>query len=121
MTLLRILLAPFTLLHAAVLRIRHLLYDTGVIRPVRPAIPTIAIGNLALGGTGKTPMMELVLRILKGTEQTVSYTHLRAHETVLDLVCRLLLEKKKKNNNPYSLRLQVHLHTTIREQRQHTI
>ncbi|VTU63825.1 hypothetical protein AMBR_BLFENHAL_02902 [Lacticaseibacillus rhamnosus] len=25
----------------------------------------------------------------------VSYTHLRAHETVLDLVCRLLLEKKK--------------------------
>eukprot|EP00657_Telonema_sp_P-1_P010660 TRINITY_DN5191_c0_g1_i1.p1 TRINITY_DN5191_c0_g1~~TRINITY_DN5191_c0_g1_i1.p1 ORF type:complete len:270 (-),score=58.83 TRINITY_DN5191_c0_g1_i1:94-903(-) len=29
----------------------------------------------------------------------VSYTHLRAHETVLDLVCRLLLEKKKKNNN----------------------
>eukprot|EP00657_Telonema_sp_P-1_P011172 TRINITY_DN6054_c0_g1_i1.p1 TRINITY_DN6054_c0_g1~~TRINITY_DN6054_c0_g1_i1.p1 ORF type:complete len:107 (-),score=46.32 TRINITY_DN6054_c0_g1_i1:40-360(-) len=29
---------------------------------------------------------------------TVSYTHLRAHETVLDLVCRLLLEKKKKHN-----------------------
>ena len=28
----------------------------------------------------------------------VSYTHLRAHETVLDLVCRLLLEKKKKIN-----------------------
>ena len=26
----------------------------------------------------------------------VSYTHLRAHETVLDLVCRLLLEKKKQ-------------------------
>ena len=28
---------------------------------------------------------------------SVSYTHLRAHETVLDLVCRLLLEKKKKH------------------------
>ena len=28
----------------------------------------------------------------------VSYTHLRAHETVLDLVCRLLLEKKNKKN-----------------------
>ena len=27
--------------------------------------------------------------------QPVSYTHLRAHETVLDIVCRLLLEKKK--------------------------
>eukprot|EP00657_Telonema_sp_P-1_P008702 TRINITY_DN30473_c0_g1_i1.p1 TRINITY_DN30473_c0_g1~~TRINITY_DN30473_c0_g1_i1.p1 ORF type:complete len:122 (+),score=67.77 TRINITY_DN30473_c0_g1_i1:47-412(+) len=30
---------------------------------------------------------------------TVSYTHLRAHETVLDLVCRLLLEKKKHTNS----------------------
>ena len=30
------------------------------------------------------------------TAIAVSYTHLRAHETVLDLVCRLLLEKKKK-------------------------
>ena len=29
-------------------------------------------------------------------QQAVSYTHLRAHETVLDLVCRLLLEKKTK-------------------------
>ena len=29
----------------------------------------------------------------------VSYTHLRAHETVLDLVCRLLLEKKKKTHD----------------------
>ena len=32
---------------------------------------------------------------------SVSYTHLRAHETVLDLVCRLLLEKKKKNKNTH--------------------
>ena len=30
-----------------------------------------------------------------GMVRPVSYTHLRAHETVLDLVCRLLLEKKK--------------------------
>ena len=29
--------------------------------------------------------------------EAVSYTHLRAHETVLDLVCRLLLEKKNSN------------------------
>ena len=36
--------------------------------------------NIAMGDAGTAP---------------VSYTHLRAHETVLDLVCRLLLEKKK--------------------------
>ena len=33
--------------------------------------------------------------------EAVSYTHLRAHETVLDLVCRLLLEKKKKNKKKH--------------------
>src|SRR5665811_351557 len=33
---------------------------------------------------------------IPGWTNPVSYTHLRAHETVLDLVCRLLLEKKKK-------------------------
>ena len=32
----------------------------------------------------------------------VSYTHLRAHETVLDLVCRLLLEKKTTKTTKYS-------------------
>ena len=36
--------------------------------------------------------------VLKVISVTVSYTHLRAHETVLDLVCRLLLEKKKQIN-----------------------
>ena len=34
----------------------------------------------------------------EGGAVPVSYTHLRAHETVLDLVCRLLLEKKNKSN-----------------------
>src|SRR5665811_1995204 len=33
----------------------------------------------------------------------VSYTHLRAHETVLDLVCRLLLEKKKKKKSSLTI------------------
>mgnify|MGYP003381004852 CR=1 FL=1 len=32
---------------------------------------------------------------IQHSQRAVSYTHLRAHETVLDLVCRLLLEKKK--------------------------
>src|SRR5665811_2493310 len=36
------------------------------------------------------------LKLYDGLSYSVSYTHLRAHETVLDLVCRLLLEKKKK-------------------------
>ena len=37
--------------------------------------------------------------------KTVSYTHLRAHETVLDLVCRLLLEKKNMSKTRYARRV----------------
>ena len=67
MLLRRVLLWPLTLLHGGVLSLRHALYDTGLLKRTRPSIPTIAIGNLALGGTGKTPMLELVLRTLEGT------------------------------------------------------
>ena len=38
--------------------------------------------------------LELIAGLAQGGVDAVSYTHLRAHETVLDLVCRLLLEKK---------------------------
>ncbi len=50
----------------------------------------------------KVPLISNILTnigLLTGVAmyKPVSYTHLRAHETVLDLVCRLLLEKKKEN------------------------
>ena len=46
--------------------------------------------------------LNLSFTAIKDISVSVSYTHLRAHETVLDLVCRLLLEKKnnKQMNNP---------------------
>ena len=45
----------------------------------------------------------------------VSYTHLRAHETVLDLVCRLLLEKKTSNNYYQRMSNQYHYTHTYLE------
>ncbi len=60
----RLLLLPFSWLYGGVLLCRHALYDAGMLRSTRPTIPTIVIGNLALGGTGKTPMLENVLDLL---------------------------------------------------------
>lgn len=64
MSALRLLLLPFSWLYALVLRIRHGLFNTGMLRSTVPEMPTIVIGNIALGGTGKTPHVELVLRTL---------------------------------------------------------
>lgn len=60
----RILLGPFALLYGLALRGRHAAYDLGLLRRHRPELPAIVVGNLALGGTGKTPHVELVLRML---------------------------------------------------------
>ena len=43
---------------------------------------------------GFNPSSESLMQDIVSSEESVSYTHLRAHETTLHLVCRLLLEKK---------------------------
>ena len=45
--------------------------------------------------------VDAIVRGVDRHARSVSYTHLRAHETVLDLVCRLLLEKKKETGTGY--------------------
>ena len=52
-----------------------------------------------IAGDGGLLNAPVPLQRLDLSNGAVSYTHLRAHETVLDLVCRLLLEKKKKKEN----------------------
>ncbi|MFM7711134.1 MAG: tetraacyldisaccharide 4'-kinase [Ferruginibacter sp.] len=61
----RFLLFPFSLLYAGVLRIRNWMYDRGWIRAAHFQFPVICIGNLSVGGTGKTPMTEWIIRALK--------------------------------------------------------
>ena len=58
----------------------------------------IARGHLPRRATGRGhgPHVAVIDVTRIGGVVPVSYTHLRAHETVLDLVCRLLLEKKKQ-------------------------
>jgi tetraacyldisaccharide 4'-kinase len=60
----RVLLYPFAQLYGLALRIRHALYDLGLLQMTSASLPTISVGNVALGGTGKTPHVELVLRTL---------------------------------------------------------
>eukprot|EP00831_Metopus_contortus_P017181 TRINITY_DN17237_c0_g1_i3.p1 TRINITY_DN17237_c0_g1~~TRINITY_DN17237_c0_g1_i3.p1 ORF type:complete len:127 (-),score=53.44 TRINITY_DN17237_c0_g1_i3:69-449(-) len=47
----------------------------------------------------KDGLESLTAFLIKARNKAVSYTHLRAHETSLHLVCRLLLEKKKKKKH----------------------
>ena len=58
----KILLFPYWL----TLKVRHMLFDNGLRKIYTPDVPSICIGNITVGGTGKTPTVEYLLSILDG-------------------------------------------------------
>ncbi|CAM3305567.1 tetraacyldisaccharide 4'-kinase [Zobellia roscoffensis] len=69
MQVLRKILFPVSLVYALVVYIRNYFYDKGVLSSKSFKTPTICIGNLSAGGTGKTPMVELLVAMLKETSK----------------------------------------------------
>lgn len=65
MILLRILLFPFSWIYYVLTEVRNRMYDRGLKPSVRFEIPIISVGNLSVGGTGKTPMIEYLIRLLQ--------------------------------------------------------
>ncbi|WP_294962902.1 tetraacyldisaccharide 4'-kinase [uncultured Flavobacterium sp.] len=64
MNLLRKILFPFAILYGFITSIRNFLFDKGILKSTSFDIPVIAVGNLSVGGTGKTPQIEYLIRLL---------------------------------------------------------
>ena len=60
----KLILFPFTAVYALVLHARHFAYDCGLLKSKLAALPTLVLGNLHLGGTGKTPHASAFLELL---------------------------------------------------------
>lgn len=60
----RFLLIPFALLYWLAIAIRNLLFDLKILKSSSFALPLICVGNLSVGGTGKSPMVEYLVRLL---------------------------------------------------------
>lgn len=65
MKLLRKIGFPISLVYGLVVHIRNILYDKGIFKSLSYDTPTICVGNLSVGGTGKTPMIEYLIALLK--------------------------------------------------------
>lgn len=63
---LRKYLRPMSWLYGAAVGVRNLLYDRGVMKSREFPLPIISVGNLTVGGTGKTPHVEYLLHLLRG-------------------------------------------------------
>lgn len=63
MRLIRLPLYPISLLYGLIIVIRNYAYDTGIMKSEAFGIPVISVGNLAVGGSGKSPMIEYLLTL----------------------------------------------------------
>lgn len=65
MTLKKILLFPFAIIYGIITSFRNLLYDWNFLKSKSVDVYTICVGNLAVGGTGKTPHVEYLIKLLQ--------------------------------------------------------
>jgi tetraacyldisaccharide 4'-kinase len=72
MKFLRALAFPLAILYGIITFIRNKLYDSGILSSARFDLPVICVGNLSVGGTGKTPHIEYLIRLLKTHYKTAT-------------------------------------------------
>ncbi|WP_025742340.1 tetraacyldisaccharide 4'-kinase [Aquimarina pacifica] len=65
MNLLRKILFPFVPFYYLITRLRNAMYDLGIKKSTAYDIPIVAVGNLSVGGTGKSPMVEYIIRLIR--------------------------------------------------------
>lgn len=63
--MIRSLLIPFSWIYHGIVSMRNSLYDNKVLKSYRFDVPVISIGNITVGGTGKTPHTELIVKMLE--------------------------------------------------------
>ena len=59
------LLAPLSALHGAIIAVRRELYSRGILARSHPGVPVIVVGNVVIGGAGKTPVVQAIVRCLQ--------------------------------------------------------
>ena len=101
MKYIRILFFPFSLLYNQVTSLRNWLYDIRYFKSFDINIPTITVGNLTVGGTGKTPVIEYLIRLLKDHHKIVTLSRGYKRKTTGFLIAGDQDNAKTVGDEPY--------------------
>lgn len=102
----KILLFPFSMIYGLIIGGRNILYETEIIKSTSFSLPVISVGNLSVGGAGKTPHIEYLIRLLNpyidiGTlsrgykRQTNGFRFVNSTDNVIDTGDEPLMYAKK--------------------------
>lgn len=72
MKYLRFIFFPFSLIYWCITGLRNKFYDWGIMKSSKFSVATINVGNLSMGGTGKSPHIEYLIRLLKDTNKVAT-------------------------------------------------
>ena len=103
-----LLLAPLSLIYGCITSIRNFLFDVGILNSKKFDIPIICVGNLSVGGNGKTPHVDYLAKTLKEKykvaiisrgykRKNYDFSYVEMNSRVKDVGDEPLMLKKKKS------------------------
>ncbi|MFD2202513.1 tetraacyldisaccharide 4'-kinase [Shivajiella indica] len=97
------LLYPFALIYDEVTKIRNKKFDTGQKKSVSFTVPTIVVGNLNLGGSGKTPMVEFLIDMFQDEHDVATLSRGYGRKTKGFLLAKPELGPSEMGDEPYQI------------------
>ncbi|MCR8561405.1 tetraacyldisaccharide 4'-kinase [Mucilaginibacter sp. BJC16-A38] len=117
MKYLRWLLLPFSLIYGLVVIMRNWFYDAGLFKSYRFTKPIISVGNLEVGGAGKSPMTEYLIRLLKSDYKLATLSRGYGRKTkgylVLSLESEVLSQESGVKNQESPVTIDSGLNTQV--------
>jgi tetraacyldisaccharide 4'-kinase len=123
MKIIRVLLFPIVPIYFLVTWFRNLFYDLGYYKSKSYEFPVMAVGNLSTGGTGKTPMVEYLITLLKDNKQLATLSRGYGRKTKGFLVASDKSTADSIGDEPYQFynKFKDQVLVAVDEDRQHGI
>jgi len=99
----RLALLPLSFIYGAIVRGRNYLYDKGLLKSVSFDLPIINVGNLRVGGTGKTPQIEYLIRLLNADYKVAVISRGYKRQSKGFIVADQTASPEKIGDEPYQI------------------